>query len=99
MKKYVKNINSERFIQKAVALKYDANIGSAPVVKSKGMGKLAERIIQIAKENKIPIKEDPNLVELLIQIDLEKEIPPELYKVVAEILAFVYRINHLKSQI
>lgn len=96
MKNYTKKIKSDQFLQKAVALKYDANISSAPVVKSKGLGKVAERIIQIAKENNIPIKEDPNLVELLIQIDLEKEIPSELYKVVAEILAFVYRLNRSK---
>ena len=93
----MKNVSTEPSMQKAVALKYDANVNSAPIVKSKGLGKVAEKIIQIAKENDIPIKEDPNLVELLIQIDLEAEIPPELYKVVAEILAFVYRINCLKS--
>ena len=92
-------MKAEQFIQKAVALKYDANINSAPVVKSKGIGKIAEKIIQIAKENNIPIKENPNLVELLIKIDLEKEIPPELYRIVAEVLAFIYRLNRRKSQI
>jgi len=97
MKRYIKYVNTTKSIQKAVSLKYDANVNSAPVVKSKGLGKLAERIIQIAKENNIPIKEDPNLVELLMQIELEKEIPPELYKVVAEILAYVYRINKLRN--
>jgi flagellar biosynthesis protein len=63
------------------------------VLKAKGVGTLAERIIQLAREHNIPIKEDPDLVELLVQLDLEQEIPPELYKVVAEILAFVYSLE------
>jgi flagellar biosynthesis protein len=79
--------------QKAAALKYDAQVNSAPVLKAKGVGTLAERIIQLAREHNIPIKEDPDLVELLVQLDLEQEIPPELYKVVAEILAFVYSLE------
>ena len=79
--------------QKAAALKYDAQADSAPVVKAKGMGFVAEKIIQIARENNIPIKNDPDLVELLIHLDLEQEIPTELYKIVAEILAFVYSLD------
>lgn len=82
-----------RNLQKAAALKYNAQVNSAPVVKAKGVGKVAEKIIQIARENNIPIKEDPDLVEMLVLLDLEQEIPPELYKVVAEILAFVYSLG------
>ncbi len=80
-------------MQKAAALKYNAQVDSAPVVKAKGVGKVAEKIIQIARENSIPIKEDPDLVEMLVLLDLEQEIPPELYKGVAEILAFVYNLK------
>jgi flagellar biosynthesis protein len=98
MKNYTKYIKSSRVTQRATALKYNSQTDSAPVVKAKGMGIIADRIIEIAKENNIPIKEDPDLVELLMQIDVDKEIPPELYKVVAEILAFVYRLNNLKSE-
>ena len=98
MKNYTKYIKSSRVIQKATALKYNSQADSAPVVKAKGMGVIADRIIEIAKENNVPTKEDPDLVELLMQIDVDKEIPPELYKVVAEILAFVYRLNNLKSE-
>ena len=98
MKNYTKYIKSNRITQKATALKYNSQTDSAPVVKAKGMGIIADRIIEIAKENNIPIKEDPDLVEILMQIDVDKEIPPELYKVVAEILAFVYRLNNLKSE-
>ena len=98
MKNYTKYIKSSRVTQKATALKYNSQTDSAPVVKAKGMGIIADRIIEIAKENNVPTKEDPDLVELLMQIDVDKEIPPELYKVVAEILAFVYRLNNLKSE-
>jgi flagellar biosynthesis protein len=98
MKNYTKHIKSDRVTQKAAALKYNSQTDSAPVVKAKGMGIIADRIIEIAKENNIPTKEDPDLVEILMQIDIDKEIPPELYKVVAEILAFVYRLNNLKNE-
>jgi len=98
MKNYTKYIKSNRVTQKAAALKYNSQTDSAPVVKAKGMGIIADRIIEIAKENNIPIKEDPDPVEILMQVDVDKEIPPELYKVVAEILAFVYRLNNLKSE-
>lgn len=78
--------------QQAVALKYEALKG-APRVAAKGQGLLAEKIIELAKANNIPIREDPDLMELLAKVELGQEIPEELYKAVAEILAFVYRIN------
>ena len=94
MKRYTRKIESERSERsKAAALKYDAQVNSAPVVKARGVGAAAEKIIQIARDHNIPIREDPDLVELLVQLDLDQEIPPELYKVVAEILAFVYSLE------
>ncbi len=90
-------MKSNSLNRKAVALKYDSQLNSAPVVKAKGTGKVAERIIKIAKENGIPIKEDTDLTELLMQIELNEEIPPELYKVVAEIFAYIYRLNNLQK--
>ncbi len=93
MKHYIRRIKSGQSIRKAAALKYDAQTSSAPMVKAKGMGNVAEKIIQLAQEHNIPIKEDPDLVELLVQLDLDQEIPPELYKIVAEILAFVYNLD------
>ena len=77
--------------KKAVALKYERGKDKAPKVIAKGKGHIGEKIIQIAKEHNIPIKEDPVLVEALSQIEINQEIPPELYKAVAEILAFIYR--------
>lgn len=82
----------------AVALKYHAATDHAPKVVAKGRGLVAEKIIALAREQGIPMREDPDLVQLLTQIDLDQEIPPTLYKVVAELLAFVYRLNQRYQQ-
>ncbi len=79
--------------QKAVALRYVRGEDSAPVVTAKGAGAIAERILEIAKENDIPLYQDPDLVEILAKVDLGNVIPPELYQAVAEVLAFVYNLN------
>lgn len=81
--------------RKAAALSYDyagAPVG-APLVVAKGEGILAHRIIEKAQEKGIPIQENPDLVDALLHVELMREIPPELYQAVAEILAFVYRLN------
>lgn len=80
-------------IKKAVALKYESSKNKAPHVTAKGTGLIAERIIELAREEGIPVTEDPDLVGALVQLDFLEEIPPELYKAVAEILAFAYRLN------
>ena len=77
----------------AVALKYDAATDSAPKVIAKGRGLVAEKIMALARERGIPMREDHDLVQMLTQLDLDQEIPPGLYKIVAELLAFVYRLN------
>ena len=82
---------------KAAALKYRHGKDSAPKLVAKGRGKVAERIIEIANANGIPVKEDTELVEFLSMLDLYQEIPPELYKAVAEILAFVYSLSRKVS--
>ncbi len=79
--------------KRAVALKYDEARDSAPRVAAKGKGKLAERIIQLAREHGVPVKEEPSLVEILSRLDLNQEIPPETYVVVARILAWAYQLN------
>jgi flagellar biosynthesis protein len=84
---------NHRIIKHAVALSYSAEAQAAPVVKAKGKGAVAERIAQIAAENGVPVREDASLVEVLSKLDLDQEIPPELYKLVAEILSFVYRAD------
>lgn len=78
---------------KAVALKYDIKNDSAPVVLAKGQGKIAEKIIELAKENKIKLHKDETLANLLLQLELMQEIPEEIYPVVAEVFAFIYRMD------
>ncbi len=79
--------------KKAAALSYEHHKDSAPKIIAKGSGSIAEKIIQIAKEHNIPIKEDVKLVEILSTLELYQEIPPELYRAVAEILAFIYWVS------
>jgi flagellar biosynthesis protein len=78
---------------KAVALKYDHQKNKAPRVIAKGRGDIAEKIIEVARAHNVPLYEDKNLVQLLEALELETEIPPELYRAVAEVLAFIYRLN------
>ena len=77
----------------AVSLKYKKGRDSAPKVTAKGKGWVAEKIIKMAQENNIPIKEDKDLLNLLSEIDVGQEVPESLYKVVAELLAWVYQLN------
>lgn len=83
--------------KKAVALRYDAQQDRAPKVVAKGSGILAEKIIEVAKENGIHIQEDPELTALLAKLDIDTDIPEQLYKAVAEILAFVYRLDKRRA--
>ncbi len=77
--------------KEAVALKYELKKDKAPKVVAKGKGETAENIIKLAKKSGVPIKEDRDLINVLMQIELNKEIPPKLYKAVAEILSFIYK--------
>jgi len=79
--------------KKAVALKYNKGKDSAPKVVAKGKGYIAEKIIEAARENNVPLYEDKNLSQVLEALDLDTEIPPELYRAVAEVLAFIYKLN------
>ncbi|HEX2958208.1 MAG TPA: EscU/YscU/HrcU family type III secretion system export apparatus switch protein [Chitinispirillaceae bacterium] len=79
--------------EKAVALKYNEGEDRAPKVVAKGQGHIADRIIETARQNGIPIYQDHDLLELLAQVDIDREIPSELYTAVAEILSWVYRAN------
>jgi len=79
--------------KKVAALKYNHGEDRAPKVVAKGRGALAEKILDTARQHGIPIREDKTLVDILSSLDLYQEIPQELYKAVAEILAFVYALN------
>ncbi|WP_022664695.1 EscU/YscU/HrcU family type III secretion system export apparatus switch protein [Desulfospira joergensenii] len=84
-------------IKKAVALTYDKQKHDAPKVTAKGKGRVAEKIIEIAQKHDIPIKDDPDLIEVLSNLDIDEEIPSEIYAAVAELLAFVYSMNKAKA--
>lgn len=76
----------------AVALKYDEK-NIAPKVVAKGKGYIAENILNAAKQNSVPIYQNKTLTSMLMAVDIDREIPPELYTAVAEILAYVYRMD------
>ena len=78
----------------AISLKYNGDSNHAPRVTAKGQGWIAEKIIAMAQQQNIPIKKDKYLVELLEKIDVGREIPESLYKLVAELLAWVYQLNN-----
>jgi len=77
----------------AAAIRYDAARDDAPRLTAKGQGHVAERIIELARQHNIPVRSDKALIQILSQLDIDRHIPPELYKAVAEILAFVYSAN------
>ncbi len=77
----------------AAAIRYDADKSDAPRLTAKGSGQVAEKIIELARRHDIPVREDRVLVQILSKLDIDRQIPPELYRAVAEILAFVYSAN------
>ena len=78
--------------QTAAALRYRDGM-SAPVLVAKGRGLVAEEIVRRAKAAGVYVYESPELVALLMQIDLDERIPPSLYRAVAEILVWIYQID------
>jgi flagellar biosynthesis protein len=79
--------------RQAVALHYAPKRGNAPRLVAKGRGYLADRILELARLHNIPVRQDKKLLQILSRLDLEEEIPPEVYRAVAEILAFIYRLS------
>lgn len=84
--------------RRAVAISYDPANADAPVVTAAGQGLVADEIIRRAREAGVPVTEDPKLAAILSQIDVGRVIPPELYAVIAEVLAYVYRLEDRVSQ-
>lgn len=80
-------------IKKASALSYTPGEDKAPRVVASGKGEIAQKIIEKAREYKIPVYEDPHLAEALSHISLGDEIPSDLYEVVAEVLAFISKLD------
>lgn len=83
--------------QAAVALAYGQNPGSAPTVVAKGRGLIAQAIIERARQHGVYVHESEDLVGMLMQVELDQEIPPQLYLAVAELLAWLYRLEHAET--
>lgn len=79
--------------RRAVGLAYDAQGEEAPRVVARGRGELAERILAVAEEHGVPIRTDPDLLQLLSVTELGEEIPTEVYGAVAELIAFLWGLN------
>jgi len=80
----------------AIALKYEP--GGTPRVSAKGEGEMAERILAVAREHGVDIEENPLLAQALAQVEIDQEIPPDLYIAVAEIINFILHCSTLPSQ-
>ena len=92
-------MTEDKIIRKeAIALSYKPGQHTSPAVVAKGKGKTAENILARATEHNVPIHEDPNLVQLLGQLDLNESIPEELYQAIAEVFAFIYRLDKQYGQ-
>jgi flagellar biosynthesis protein len=77
--------------RRATALRYEGT--GAPKVAASGAGYIADRIVEVARENGIPVREDPALAEALAALELETEIPEDLYRAVAEAIAWAYSLD------
>jgi flagellar biosynthesis protein len=83
----------------AVALGYQQGQDDAPKVLAAGRGVVAENLVRIAQENAVPIHTDHPLANALIKLELGSTVPPELYAAVAEVLAFLYRLEQERAQL
>lgn len=81
----------------AVALRYDAEAGTAPRIVAKGRGLIAEQILALAEEHDIHIHQSPELIEVLIRLELGEEIPEALYRAIAEVIAFAYGLKQVSD--
>ena len=77
----------------AVALRYLAGADDAPRVVARGRGEVADRILALAREHGVPVHPDRDLVAALAALDIGTQVPPKLYEALAEVLAYVYRVN------
>jgi flagellar biosynthesis protein len=85
---------AEKDLKQAVAIKYDKpQKKMAPRVVAKGTGLIADKILEAAKSHAVPVYQNKTLANMLMAVELDQEIPPELYKAVAEVLAYIYRLD------
>jgi flagellar biosynthesis protein len=84
--------------KQAIAIRYDQKMEQAPKVVAKGSGFVAENILATAKRNAVPVYQNKTLAGMLMAVELDTMIPPELYKAVAEVLAYIYRLDQKKPK-
>lgn len=89
---------TEDSVRKSVIALSHASKDQAPLVVAKGYGVVADAILQRARENGLYIHASPDLVNLLMHVDLDQQIPPQLYLAVAELLAWVYSLEQSQGQ-
>ncbi|QFK70962.1 type III secretion system protein [Pradoshia sp. D12] len=82
----------------ASVLKYEENQDVSPKLIAKGKGIVADHILKEAVKHEIPVRKDPSLTELLSQLEINQSIPEELYQAVAEVFAFIYKVDHKTSK-
>ncbi|CUH95632.1 hypothetical protein P22_1706 [Propionispora sp. 2/2-37] len=84
---------NDNLIKKAVAIQYNKESDAAPKVVAKGGGFIAEQIVAVAQQHAVPIYKNKALSSMLMAVELDREIPAELYRAVAEVLAYIYRLD------
>ncbi len=77
----------------AIALEYQEATGDTPIVSASGYGSIAQKILDMAFAAGVKVREDSDLAEILVALDLDSEIPPEAFAAVAEILSYIYELN------
>mgnify|MGYP005989382427 CR=1 FL=1 len=87
-------MNQEDETDSVVALKYNHESASAPTVVARGKGEIAKQILALAKEHEIHIHQSPELLEVLIRLEVGDEIPEALYRAIAEVIAFAYNLKN-----
>jgi flagellar biosynthesis protein len=86
-------MNNEEKNASAIALKYNHGTSTAPTVVAKGKGDIAQQILALADEHDIHVHQSPELLEVLIRLEIGEEIPEALYKAIAEVIAFAYKLK------
>ena len=90
--------HKDKSARSAIAIRYDAEHDAAPVILAAGRGEFAEDILRIAEDHKIPFYEDKGLADLLLKLEVSTEVPEEMYTLIAEVLAFVFRLDQMASK-
>ena len=80
-------------VKLAVALKYEGDGQEAPLIVASGRGECAEKILAVARQEKVPVYEEQSLAQVLASLEMGTQIPPELYQAVAQVIAFIWQID------